>query len=173
MGEPVGDASVIPTALISEFAAQSVTVALSGDGADELFGGYWRYLGHNALNAYRTIPRIVREYLIEPSVRLLGSSKSSLIGNRVRQIRKLLRTGDPNALARHIAWSRILSPEFSDVFVPTDRSIETDRNALQRAEAMTESLSNRRRPWCGTTRRGRGGRHGRSRPLARRGRSRK
>ncbi|MCH8241436.1 MAG: asparagine synthase (glutamine-hydrolyzing) [Planctomycetes bacterium] len=149
LGEPVGDASIIPTALLSEFAAQSVTVALSGDGADELFGGYWRYLGHSTLNAYRAIPRIVREYLIEPSLRLFGSSKSSLIGNRVRQIRKLLRTGDPNALARHIAWSRILAPEFSDLLVPTDRSIEADRNALQRAKAMTESLADSRDPLAG------------------------
>jgi asparagine synthase (glutamine-hydrolysing) len=57
MDEPLGDPSILPTFLLSKFAKESVKVALSGDGADELFCGYAPFKSVNYLKALKLIPR--------------------------------------------------------------------------------------------------------------------
>lgn len=60
MGQPFGDASLVPTALVSQVAGRHVKVVLTGDGGDEVFGGYARYAGRLLRDRYRKLPSFVR-----------------------------------------------------------------------------------------------------------------
>ena len=59
-GEPYADASMIPTYLLSKFTRETATVALSGDGADELFAGYERYFLMSKMRYFNLLPHPIR-----------------------------------------------------------------------------------------------------------------
>ena len=69
MDEPLSDPSVVPTYLLSRFTRQHVTVALGGDGGDELFAGYPMYQAHRLARLYNSVPEAVRRLVVEPAVR--------------------------------------------------------------------------------------------------------
>ena len=110
-GEPFADSSAIPTFIVSEFAARYVKVALSGDGGDELFGGYTSLQRVQKLSALDRVPQAARLALSWISARLpyaaYGKNFLYMIGRR-------------NGLDRYFAFnyapfhmrSRLLRPEW-------------------------------------------------------------
>src|SRR6267378_208048 len=78
LDEPLGDASIIPTYLLSAFTRQHVKVALGGDGGDELFAGYPTLQAHRLASYYLRAPGALRRGFVEPVVRRLPVSRDNL-----------------------------------------------------------------------------------------------
>lgn len=74
LDEPMADASVAPTYLLSGVTREKVTVALGGDGADELLAGYEHYIGFKIAEWYNKLPAFVRKNCIEALARRLPTS---------------------------------------------------------------------------------------------------
>ncbi len=68
LDEPMADASILPTYLLSRFTREQVTVALGGDGGDELFAGYPTYFAHKVANRYKRLLEA-----LHPTMAFLGS----------------------------------------------------------------------------------------------------
>lgn len=97
--EPFADSSALPTFRVSETARRGVTVAISGDGGDENFGGYWRYrefLRGNRLRA-RT-PQALQELGLNVSNRLPYQPRPGLLG----KVRNKLQWTCSNPLATYL-----------------------------------------------------------------------
>jgi asparagine synthase (glutamine-hydrolysing) len=102
LDEPLGDASLIPTFLLSRFTREHVTVALGGDGGDELLAGYPTYVAHRMADVYRTLPPFVRERLIEPAVKRLPVSLDNLSFDY--KAKRFVRGALLPAGTRHTVW---------------------------------------------------------------------
>jgi asparagine synthase (glutamine-hydrolysing) len=101
LAEPVSDPAVLPTFLLAEAAARHVRVVLSGEGADELFGGYPTYLGHRAADGYAHLPAPLRS-AIARAVRALPVSHRKV---SLEFLLKRFVTGTERPWPeRHVSW---------------------------------------------------------------------
>jgi asparagine synthase (glutamine-hydrolysing) len=102
--EPFADASALPTYLVSELAAGSVKVAMSGEGADELFGGYYTYVADVLAPRTATVASWGRP-LVE---RLPSSSRKVSLDYRLK---RFVRAAQLPELERHHGWKEIFSAD--------------------------------------------------------------
>ena len=91
LDDPIADTSVFPTYLVSRLARRQVTVALTGDGGDELFGGYETYVAQRLASAWGRVPRPLREGVIHPLIHRLRPrpAKKGLVNKAKRFVEGL------------------------------------------------------------------------------------
>ena len=127
LDEPLGDASIIPTYLLSAFTRQHVKVALGGDGGDELFAGYPTLQAHRLAGYYLRAPGLLRRRVVEPVVRLLPVSRSNL--SLDFRAKRFVAGAGHTVAERHQRWmgsfareerSTLLSPEVRTEAAATD-----------------------------------------------------
>jgi asparagine synthase (glutamine-hydrolysing) len=91
--EPFADASAIPTYYLSRMTRQSVTVALSGDGGDEIFGGYRTYTALRAMEWLDRVPGWLRAPLLAGTAIVPESTSYDSLGRRLRRLRDIAAAG--------------------------------------------------------------------------------
>ena len=128
--EPFADSSALPTYLVSRLARQSATVALSGDGGDELFAGYHHhFLGARLHRRVRAVPRFARTPLgralqLVPRTRALGrglveNDPLARYRDTMQRLGRLPRLDDPTEMAMFLDFVTYLP---DDILVKVDRA---------------------------------------------------
>jgi len=108
LDEPLADASLVLTYLVSTMARSEVKVALSGIGGDELFGGYPRYLGVKLLPFYTRLPLPIRRGI----ARLVEALPEAMTSTNVPgRIKRFLRAGVLPPDRRYLAWVSFVSDD--------------------------------------------------------------
>jgi asparagine synthase (glutamine-hydrolysing) len=108
--QPFGDSSAIPTYLVSKLAREQVTVALTGDGGDELFAGYDRFRAASLIGRVKRLPA--------PLLHLANAVLSRLpegtrYDNRIKRARRFVRGARLPFLLAYFDWVRLFSEDIS------------------------------------------------------------
>jgi len=155
MDEPFGDSSAIPTYLVSRAAREEVTVALSGIGGDELFGGYPRYLGAHLAQFFSGVPPGIRNLASELSRRIPESTASRNLPGRLKRFLSGCAMTREDCYLSWISFlsereaERLLNPDYASSF---DYPDVRERHLAKMRELILEAEKSRPGPSPGTGR---------------------
>lgn len=144
LDEPLGDASIIPTYLLSEFTRRHVKVALGGDGGDELFAGYPTLQAHRLTGYYGLVPAAVRRGLVEPVVRRLPVSRSNLSFDY--RAKRFVSGIDFPVAERHERWMGSFAAEERSLVLTREVLEDVARSVRGRVDSSVEAPTAPRNP---------------------------
>lgn len=107
--EPSADSSAIPVYLVSELARRHVTMALSGDGGDEVFAGYETYQAYAWRERYRRIPAFLRRGVVRPLVHALPPSHRKI--SLEFKAKRFVDGAELTPERAHYSWRNIFTEE--------------------------------------------------------------
>jgi asparagine synthase (glutamine-hydrolysing) len=133
LDEPFGDASILPTHLLSRFARSEVKVILGGDGADELLAGYPTFAAERAAGVFRRLPRSAQSLAGAAARRLPVDHRNFSFDFKIKQF--LRGAAEPLPLA-HQRWMGSFSgAEIAELLVGGG-AIDVEQEHLQRARLL-------------------------------------
>src|SRR6266702_827917 len=134
MDEPISDPSLVPTYLLSRFTRRHVTVALGGDGGDEIFAGYPMYFGHRMARAYLRVPRFIRTGVIESMVNLLPVKSKNLSFDY--RARRFIAASHYDEVARHHIWFGSFTPHDQELLLSDQVKLSSESDVYQEARRI-------------------------------------
>lgn len=127
--EPFGDSSAIAVSLLSRLTRNHVTVALSGDGADELHAGYNKHLAHLMAGKITPVNFLLKNS--RPFLKLLPSSRNSNMANKVRQLAKYSGGLALDNSSRYWQWCSFTSQNHvEDILINNDLSAFEEKKQI-------------------------------------------
>ena len=111
--QPFGDSSAVPTYLLSMLTREHVTVALSGDGGDEVFAGYERFAAALNLDRYRRLPEQVRRPVAAAAARV----PTSAFGGRGAGVRRFMARSELPVQEAYLEWVSVMPREWRDALL--------------------------------------------------------
>jgi asparagine synthase (glutamine-hydrolysing) len=115
LGEPLGDASTIPSHLLALFARDKVKVILSGEGADELFAGYPTYIGNKVAEIYNRIPQPITSAAVKIALKLLPVSMGNIAFDYL--LCRFVSAAEQDLVERHHTWFGSYSPQMQEAIL--------------------------------------------------------
>jgi asparagine synthase (glutamine-hydrolysing) len=107
LDEPLADFSIFPTYLVSRVASDQVKVVLSGDGGDELFGGYDTYVAQHADHYYRRLPSLLRHKVFPAVLDLVPPQRTKK--GLINKAKRFVEGGAMPPSWQHTRWMSFLS----------------------------------------------------------------
>ena len=137
-GEPYADSSALASFYVARETRRHVTVALNGDGGDEAFAGYDRYLATQLAGRYQQVPRWLREGIVAQLARHLPESTHSR--DLFRRFKRFVRAIETTPERRYARWTSLLdNPDKEQLYTPEFRARVAQVDSLNLLEGAYDA----------------------------------